>query len=217
MEAIMIAKQEHPNEDSWQHYLRYGERLYKKRNSVIYCQGEEGAGIYFLSKGMIKIVTYSHQGDERILDLFGSGQLFGEQAVDKQYYCTTALALEDCIIYYFPNRILKELLISSPELIDLLMESLTQKIRNLSTSIMQNAYSAEQRVAITLIKLSRVYKNGEIYITQQDLADYTGLTRISVYKILRKWKCEHIIDNRNKVIYIKKPELLRLMCPGQLN
>src|SRR5690625_3340278 len=86
---------------SWTPYLKYGERQFVKKKTTIYWQKEEGDnGFYYLEKGIIKISTRIYDGEERILDIVSSGHPFGEQTVDGEMYFSTAITLEDSIVYF---------------------------------------------------------------------------------------------------------------------
>ena len=53
------------------------------------------------------------------------------------------------------------------------------------------------------------YQSKEINFTQQELSLYVGLTRITVYKVLKEWTAEGIVSIKNRKIYIFKPEALK--------
>ncbi|MFY0544563.1 Crp/Fnr family transcriptional regulator [Brevibacillus sp. H7] len=195
-------------DELWQPFMKHGERLFMKRNSIIYSQGKTGSGFYYLHKGLIKIVSIKPDGSNKILDVHGPGKLFGEQAVDQKPYFSTAIASDDSILYYFTNQRFKELIFSSPTFLNLFVDSIIQKMRILTEEIMLNVFTAEQHIAFTLLKVRQVCKNDRISLTQQELANYTGLTRITVYKILKKWRNEQVIDIQNRMIHIKQPDVL---------
>jgi CRP-like cAMP-binding protein len=207
--AIMYDEVERSNANGWEPYFRYGERMFLKRNAIIYDQGKTGSGFYYLHKGLIKIVTSTVKGGERILDIEGPGQVFGEQAMDKRPYFSTAIAAKDSVVYYFSCERFNELIAAYPMLLNLFMDSAIQKIRILAEEIMLKAITSEQQIAFTLLKMSHACKNYEVYLTQQELANYTGLTRITVYKVLKKWKEDELIDVVNRMFIIKQPDILK--------
>jgi CRP-like cAMP-binding protein len=69
--------------------------------------------------------------------------------------------------------------------------------------------STEGQIAMILLNLFDDFKNYEIPLSQQELANCTGLTRITVYKILRQWKEEGMIEMRARAFMIKNPDLLK--------
>ncbi|WP_232698479.1 Crp/Fnr family transcriptional regulator [Brevibacillus daliensis] len=196
---------------SWQTYLAYGERQYIKQKSVIYSQGQIGTGFYYLDTGLVKIVATTPEGNQKILDIHGEGKLFGEQAMDQLAYFSSAIAIKNTVLYYFSLETFREIIQLYPEFLPLFVDSVVQKMRILSEDILLKTFTAEQYIAFSIEKLRMVYQSNEISITQQDIANCTGLTRITVYKILKKWKENSLIDIQNRKIIIKdKEELNRI-------
>ena len=189
-------------------FLKYGKRIFKKRKTLIFNQGQAGEGVYYLHQGLVKIVTFSSNGNERILDIPKSGQFFGEQVMDHQFYFSSAYTIEDSVVYYFPLPTIQQILLRSPEVSHLLMHSMIQKIRLLAGNIMLSSFSAEQRIAAALLDIYHNNHGKSILITQQELASYIGLTRITIYKVLKEMKEDKVIDMRNRTITIKRPDLL---------
>lgn len=208
----ILFKQIQSSVNKWDPYLKYGKRIFLRRKSIIYYQGKKGSGFYYVEKGLIKIVTSTVDGEDKILDVSGSGQVFGEQAIDEQPYFTTAVALEDSVVYYISSEKFKELIQQFPDLLNLFVNSVIQKVNLLSEELISKMFTSEQHIAYRLLKLCYVSGKNKFMFTQQELANYTGLTRITVYKTLRKWKEEDLVDVVNRTILIKKPQdLLQIL------
>ncbi|WP_158651532.1 Crp/Fnr family transcriptional regulator [Mesobacillus jeotgali] len=193
----------------WDQYYEFGQRIFFKRNSIIYEQGTIGNGFYYIHKGLIKIVTAKTKGGEKILSLEGSGQLFGEQAMDQEPYFSTAIAADDCVLYYFSKEQFNEIITRDTEMLSLFMDSTIGKIRILADEILAKGLTAQQKIALTLIKICTTCNTDKIFLTQQELANYTGLTRISVYKAFKQWKEAEIIDVVNRMVIVKQPDTLK--------
>lgn len=210
----MFTKVDPSNEKLWEHYFKYGERIFTKGNTTIYTQGLIGDGFYFLQKGLVKIVTTNSNGMERILHIEGAGQVFGEQAFDKKPYFSSAVTVMDSVLYYFSCKRFNELIVSDHELLNLVLNAAIQKVQILADDIMLKSIPAEKQIAIMLLKIMHTSNDDRIYLTQQELSKYTGLTRITVYKTLKKWKEEGLIEVKNRMIIIKQPDKLKqpLIC-----
>lgn len=193
----------------WESFLKYGTRQFFKGKSVIYHQGELGEGFYYLHKGLVKIVTSTVKGNDRVLNIVVPGQLAGIQAMDRQTHFTTAIAVKDSVLYHFSCEQFKELLHVQPELFQLLAQTVNQKMRILLFAINLKALTAEEQIAVLLLNLCEENKSHEVPLTQQDLAHCTGLTRITVYKTLKMWKEEGLIDMENRKFIVKRPDVLR--------
>lgn len=207
MSMILNNKNQEQNV-SWQPYLKYGERQFKKQKAVIYSQGEIGSGFYYLHSGLVKIVTVKPDGSQKILDMHGEGKLFGEQAIDELAYFSSAIAVENTVLYYFSKAAFREMVQACPDFLPFFVDSIVQKMRILSEDILLKAFTAEQYIAYSLSKFRKTYRSDKISMTQQDIANCTGLTRITVYKVLKKWKESNLIDIQNRMIVIKEQEKL---------
>lgn len=196
-------------EVKWESFLQYGNRKFCKGKSVIFNQGDMGDGFYYLHKGLIKIVTSTAKGNERILNIVVPGQLSGVQAMDRQIHFTTAVAVKDSVLYHFSCERFAELMNMQPELSHLFAQTVNQKMRILLFAINLKALTSEQQIAALLLNICEEFKNHEVPLSQQDLANCTGLTRITVYKTLKQWKEDGLIEIENRKFIIKRPDLLR--------
>ncbi|MFY0543882.1 Crp/Fnr family transcriptional regulator [Brevibacillus sp. H7] len=193
----------------WETFLKYGTRQFCKGKTVIYNQGDMGEGFYYLHKGLVKIVTSTVKGKERLLNIVVPGQILGVQAMDRQTHFTTALAVKDSVLYHFSCEQFKELMNVQPDLLPLFVQTVNQKMRILLYAINLKALTAEGQISSLLLNICEENKNYEVPLTQQDLANCTGLTRITVYKVLKQWKEDGLIDIENRKFIINRPDLLR--------
>ncbi len=195
--------------NSWESFLRYGERQFLKKKSILYMQGDIGKGFYYIHNGLIKIITPTTERGERILDIKGSGFSIGEQAIDQMPYFSTAIAIDDSVIYYFSFEIYKKLMKEYPDFVLLFANSVIQKEKTLLDGINLKTVTSERQVAFSLLQLMVSCQTNEINLTQQDLADYVGLTRVTVHKIIKKWKYDQLIDINKRRFIIIRPDILK--------
>lgn len=190
----------------WDAFMQFGERKSVPKNTVIYNQGEVAQGIYCVEKGLIKAKSCTILGDEKSINFIGPGQMFGELSLIQEPSISTAVTVEDSVIYFYSVERLKQLLHQSDEPLMLIFNSILKKICWLveQTSLS----SAEQQIAHALLHLSESSKNEKIYVKQKDLAELSGLTRITVNKVLKTWKENGIIESQNKWIHLKNKEIL---------
>lgn len=190
------------NQSNWEDYLKYGERLFFKRKSTIFKEGTIGeGGFYYLQKGVVKVYTTTFTGKERTIDIMFSGQVFGEQTVDRHPYFSTARSFEDSVVYFLPYWKLHDLMKKDHALRLLMCDSLRTKLDLLLNNLLIQSLPAEQLMAVYLLRISMQYNN-HIPLTQQEISQYTGLTRITIYKIFKKWESDELILVGNKNITI---------------
>ncbi|WP_052343600.1 Crp/Fnr family transcriptional regulator [Bacillus massiliigorillae] len=197
---------------SWEDYLEYGKRLFFKEKTVIFEQGDIGSGFYFVKKGLIKIKSKRNDENSRILDIVGPGRIIGEQTIDHLPYYSTAISHVDSILYYFTNNDFEELTQKYPEVITLLVHSLILKEKLLLNNINATSTDTHPQIAYSLLYLMDSYKSQEINLTQQELSLFVGVTRITIYKVLKQWVSEGILSINNRKIFIIDPQSLWEKC-----
>lgn len=193
---------------SWENYLEYGKRLFFKEKSNIFKQGDVGRGFYYIKKGVIKIVSAKSNQNQRILDIAGPGLIIGEQVMDDLPYYSTAISHVDCVLYYFTKKNYEEMAHQDPKVITLLAHSLILKEKLLLNNINATNAAAPYKIAYSLLYLMNSYKSEEINLTQQELSHYVGLTRITIYKVLKQWASEGILSIINRKIHINDQNAL---------
>ncbi|MDP4163465.1 MAG: Crp/Fnr family transcriptional regulator [Bacillota bacterium] len=185
---------------AWIPFLSYGKILQIEENSVVYHQGGEGKGFYYLCKGGVKITLLSKEGVERTVNYVPEGMLFGEHGVKKESYITSAITTCPSILYYFSDNALVNICNEHPDAACLFTNSLLYKFRILAEIISFLNSPVEQQMAHFLLKL--ISENGNLSIDQTSFARYIGTSRITVNKILNKWKNQKIIHLSNGTIEI---------------
>jgi CRP-like cAMP-binding protein len=188
--------------ESWEDFLPYGKRMFIKAKTIIFRQGEMGQGFYYIKKGIIKVYSVNLDTNERILDIAGPGILIGEHTFDHLPYYSTAISHEDSILYYFTKNEYDNFSQHHPEITLLIAKSLFNKTKILLNNINASSASTEYQIARSLKYLMESYQSTEINLTQQELSHYVGLTRITVYKVLKEWLSEGIISIKNRKIFI---------------
>lgn len=186
----------------WKPYLSYGQRRLLPKQSILYTQGDNGSGFYYVEEGKMNIRLLSDEGKERIIDYLLDGFLMGEQGISKQPYSTTAISETDAILYYFSNDAFNNICQKHPEAKTIFMNSLIKKIRMLVETVTMINRPYEQQMAYFLIRLYKKHASLSIPITQISLAQYIGTSRITVYKILQKWSESGLITLENRMIHI---------------
>lgn len=186
----------------WEPYLKYGQRLEMKKHKVVYHQGETGKGVYYLSKGEINITLLSDKGDERIINVVPSGMLFGEHGIHEEPYLTSATTTCPSTVYLFSDEALANICKDYPEAASIYTNSLIYKFRILAEIISLMDSPVEQQLAYYLIKL--FHENGNVPMNQTSLARYIGTSRITINKVIQKWKQDEYIELQNREIVIKQ-------------
>jgi len=201
---------------SWRPFLKYGKKLELEENEIVYHQGSKGRGFFYLSKGGIKITLLSHEGVERTVNYVPEGMLFGEHGARNEPYLTSAISNCRSEIYYFSDEALMMICKEHPEAACIFTNSLIYKFRILAEIIAFLNSPIEQQMAHFLLKL--VSENGIFSIDQTSFARYIGTSRITVNKILNKWKNQQWIQISNRTIDILEIDRIKeLRDSGAIN
>jgi CRP/FNR family cyclic AMP-dependent transcriptional regulator len=196
----------------WEPFLKYGQRFDVERNKVIYRQGDRGRGFYYLSIGEMKITLLSDKGDERIINVVPPGMLFGEHGLHEEPYLTSAQAACPSVIYYFSDDAFETISKEHPDAAVIYTDSLIYKFRTLAEILSMIESPVEQQMAYYLLKLFN--ENGNASINQTSLAKYLGISRVTVNKVIQKWKQENLITVKTRSIIINDMDKMQTIAIG---
>jgi CRP-like cAMP-binding protein/FixJ family two-component response regulator len=192
-------------------------RSYKKKNDI-YKEGNYPKGIYFVSKGKVKVYQTSEQGKELITNLYKEGDFFGYLSLLKEEpYTSTATTLEDSEIYMIPKEDFFSLIYKNSEVSRKFIEILTNNLRENEDQLIKLAYnSVRKRVAEALVKLSDTYKKEHdqkfsMNVSREDLANLVGTASETVIRTLSDFKEEKYIEVNGGTITILNHDKLAKM------
>jgi CRP/FNR family transcriptional regulator, cyclic AMP receptor protein len=148
----------------------------------------------------VKITLLSREGVERTVNYVPEGMLFGEHGVKKESYLTSAIITCPSVIYYFSDDSLTRVCKEHPEAARTFTNSLIYKFRTLADIISFLNCPVEQQMAHYLLKV--VSETGTFSLDQTSFARYIGTSRITVNKILNKWKIQKLIQITQRTICI---------------
>ncbi len=164
---------------------------------VIFHLGDPGGLLYLISKGKVKISHTTAEGQEVVLAILGPGDFFGELALlDDSPRSATAVALEVTETLTLHREEFMRYLSDNPEFALHVLKTLARHIRRLNTQLADIFFlDLPGRLARVLINLADQYgqktQNGTVIglsLTQTDLAEMTGATRVSINKALGRFR-----------------------------
>jgi CRP-like cAMP-binding protein len=145
----------------------------------------------------------------------GPGDSFGEMALvdEGARRSATVAALEDAetvAVYQAEfHRLRKE----HPQVDQVLIAFLAAEVRRQNELLLEALYiPVERRVLRRLVELSRTYERaeGEIPLTQEQLAELAGTSRATVNKVLREEQERGTVElRRGKTLVLQAEELAR--------
>lgn len=190
------------------------------KNEDIFFTHEPIKRIYFLKKGMLKIISQDIDGNEVTKDIIQKGDVFGEIALDdiadgeaSEY---AKVITDEAVMCTFTLENFEKVLANNPSI----SLKFTKKVGN-KLKTLENRYSnlifKDVRTRVVHFLKKFVQDNGEAqgklwsarnYLTHQDIAHLTGSTRQTVTSILNQLKKENrLIYSRNEIVI---PDLAEL-------
>lgn len=174
-----------------------GRRQRFSAGETIQQQGDEACGFWLVEQGSVMACRFGSEGDLTVYAVLGPGDLFGELAhfseVSRQ---VDAVAESDAVLVRIDPPLIDHLLESEPEFARWLLKSLANQLRTALDRIESDrSLPAPARIARALAGLA---ENGgpEVEITQQQLADLVGVSRVTVGQALRSLEATGLIQRR---------------------
>lgn len=185
---------------------------------VIFHHGDPGGLLYIIMKGKVKITHSTPEGNEALLAILGEDDFFGELALlDDSPRSATAEAIgatetltlhRDEFIRYIRNN---------PDFSRHVLQTLARNIRRLNSQLSDVFFlDLPARLARTLLNLAeqhgRVTADGiviDLSLTQTDLAEMTGATRVSINKAIGRFRREQWVQTKRRKFILLNPEALQ--------
>jgi CRP-like cAMP-binding protein len=205
--------------EEWHPAIAANRKNFKvKKGEVIFNEGDEVKGVYFVYEGSVKV--HKKWGDEKelIIRFATDGAIVGHRGLgNNDFYPVSATALEPGIICFVDLEFFKSTLrVNHTFTYNLLMffaddlRESEKKMRNLAHM------SVKGRVARALIILTDQFGTTDagyinIELTRQDLAAFAGATYETVFRVINDLLRDELITVSGKKIGIKNMEKLVLL------
>lgn len=183
-----------------------------RRGATLFLEGDSAAEVLIIQNGQIKITVGSHDGREVLLDIRGSGDVVGEMAlIDNSPRSASAFSLTTGTeVLVLSVRDFRALVDSDPQFTRSLLDEMVRKVRDASFHQLELALDdVAGRVARRLLDLDRRFgrmRAGVVRvkspITQQEIADWAGVSRQAVVKELSGLRDAGIVEAKGSVITI---------------
>lgn len=191
--------------------LRRGRKIAFKKGQLIQQRDDRAREFWYVESGSVQVGRFSEDGRLTLFAVLGAGETFGELAFIGEFPRTVdAIAGTDAILVKIGEEEFQNLVQSEPAAVRLLLKTmaltvqeafgLVEASRNLPTI---------ERLARALIRLCGNHPAEKvIMVSQQELADLVGVSRVSLGKALKKLEREDILICGYGNITIKSMEKL---------
>lgn len=181
------------------------------RQEVIYRRGDEATGLFVLAAGHVKLSIASEKGPEKVIDLIGPGQSFGEAAMVLCHpYQHNAQALEEGVLLWISKQAAEKAAQQYAGFSRRLMTSLALQCENLQHDIeVVNLHSASERVADYLLHQPIEGGKTRLMFDKRVIASKLGLKPETFSRALQQLKLQGLIAVKGASILILDPNRLR--------
>ncbi len=195
-------------------FAHQGKLMQWEKGQFIFYQSDHAENFYIIVSGLISIHLGSPDGREMVINELRAGDFFGELGLlIQKRRSTSALARIDCELIVFPLQAFMKILEVEPLFARRILEATAIRLRNSSERESALAFlDAQARLARILLLLDEEeVQKGYITISQEELAQRTGLTRQTVAKILGRWRRSGwLITGRGHIVLLRHDELANL-------
>lgn len=183
----------------------------------LFYQHDPADSLYILRSGEMAVVLSSLDGREMIIDELKPGDCFGEIALLTSGERTAgAQAREQCEVLEIGAKAFLDVLNEEPLLARRMLDIATQRLFKSQKRESALAFlDAPARVARVLLDMDELDRAGEdkgyIVLSQEELAQRTGLTRQTVANSLGQWRRRNwILTGRGRIMLLNRDELRRI-------
>ncbi len=188
-------------------------------DTAIFFQGEPSDSLYMLLKGCVKVTETSTDGHEKILDILGPGEIFGELAMlDGNPRSATVTTCEPTELASITHKDFRQFVSTRPEILWKVLAALCERVRKTSTSMLElSSRDVPYRLLAALNQLAekhgQVAADGSCRINLkfgvQDLAAMAGSNPEIVSRLLQRYQQDGLIEmGKNKQLIIPDPAAL---------
>ncbi len=186
----------------------------------LFHKGDAGTQVYVVTRGKLKALTTSDDGDDVVLSILGEGEVLGEVSLLAGSPRTlTVTAIEPCELLVIDRRDFFAFLKSHPEVAIKLLEVLAQRLTRVGEFVEDTLFlNLPLRLAKKLLDLAALYgrktEKGirvELKLSQEEWGDLVGATRESINKQVRAWTEEGLVSvERGYIVIHEETQLERL-------
>ena len=190
--------------------LSRGDRLFE--------EGDDGAALYVVLDGKIKLTRAAADGRENLLSVLGPGEMFGELSLfDPRPRTSSASAVTDATLAALAHAALLPWLNDRPEVSMHMLRALAQRLRRANDVTADLVFTdVPGRVAKALLDLADRFGRQEedgLHVhhdlTQEELAQLVGASRETVNKALADFAARGWLQISARSVLVLDAERLR--------
>ncbi len=178
------------------------------KDNILFYEGDESNYLFLLTKGIVKLYKTSSNDKEIILKYFHTNEFIAEVAnFENIPYPATAQSFTDTEVLRIDFGSLKDIIYSDPNLSFVIQTSLIKKIRNLENLVsLHVVLDSKERIAKYLCDHTEDFFHTKNII----IAEILNISPETLSRMLRVFKDDGLIDNKNKTVDCERLKALFL-------
>lgn len=183
---------------------------------TIFRRGDMPSGLYFLVSGSVKLLAQAPGGRDKVIDIFGDGQLFGEIGLFMDApYRSWAQTLGRCVMLYVPRQAVLAAIGGDSSLAQYFLREVSNRAQILIDTLTATvSRSATGRVAAYLLDLSARAGGGErprviFPATKSAIASLLSLSPEALSRVLRRFHEEGMVEVSGRAVRLLDQRRLR--------
>ncbi len=186
--------------------LAPGEALYER--------DDKARGLYLVHAGCVKVVVFTDEGDEAVIDVVGNGQWFGELSIlDRLPRQHSAIALERASCIALDSQFIEKILEANPALYREFAILLCRRLRDVFILVEESLLSSVGAQILNRLQhiatgVGTPHEDGFIIrtpISQDVLAAMLGITRQTLNKEMSILKKSGVVKKVGRYYWVRCP------------
>lgn len=181
---------------------------------TLFSQGDPALSVYTLTEGMLKTYKILSDGRRQVTGFHMPGDFVGTSF--EEFHGFTAEAVEDCRVCAFPVRRFDDFVEDhQPMERELYIAAARELAEAQQQMVLLGRKTASERIASFFLALSDRSKAGDVVslpMSRSDIADYLGLTKETVSRVLSDLKSSRVVRLQaiDRVEILERPRLRQI-------
>ena len=189
-------------------HIRKGEVLHRA-NSVPQTS-------YYIKNGIAKLNILNEDGVESTLIFFSDGSIYPITCLKEPLALESYLqliAVTDLDVISFPADKIVDMAANHVALIATIIEHYAKYASTILSKTLLTSYNDSHKCVSSFLYLYSVYSNSQIvHLTQTNLSQITGFSRMQIVRVLSALKERDIIETSRNTIKIRNADELKKIC-----
>ncbi len=185
------------------------------RGDILFHKGDQPTGFHLIADGQIKLGFTSSSGSEKVIDIMGPGQTFGEAAMfNDKPYPVFAQALIDSRLLHISRQAVMDSLERDPGIARRMIAALSTRLHHLIADVESySLHSGRQRIIGYLLRDNAESDSRTLTVTlpasKGTIASRLNLTQEHFSRILHELSEARLIVVEGRKIHVPNADKLR--------